>query len=62
MQSANARMRLEDQWPNLLERDEEGYLLNANDWHPGLIEPLAAESGLGLDPERLEIIRYIRGY
>ena len=62
MQSANARTGLEDQGPNLLERDEEGYLLNANDWHPALIEPLAAESGLELDPERLEIIRYIRGY
>ncbi len=45
-----------------LERDEEGFLLDAHDWHPGLIEPLAAESGLELTPERLEIIRYIREY
>jgi tRNA 2-thiouridine synthesizing protein E len=45
-----------------LERDEEGFLLDARDWHPDLIEPLAAESGLELTPERLEIIRYIRGY
>ncbi|MFZ0257887.1 MAG: TusE/DsrC/DsvC family sulfur relay protein [Gammaproteobacteria bacterium] len=41
-------------------RDEEGFLLNANDWHPGLIAPLAAEAGLELTPERLEIIRYVR--
>jgi len=45
-----------------LERDEEGFLLDANDWHPGLIEPLAAEAGLPLTAERLEIIRYIRDY
>ena len=45
-----------------LERDEEGFLQDAGDWDPGLIEPLAAESGLELNPERLEIIHYIRDY
>jgi tRNA 2-thiouridine synthesizing protein E len=46
----------------LLARDEEGFLLDAHDWHSGLIEPLAAESGLPLTEERRAIIRYIRDY
>lgn len=45
-----------------LERDEEGFLLDANEWHPGLIEPLAAEVGLTLTPERREVIDYVRAY
>ncbi len=45
-----------------LERDEEGFLLDAQDWHSGLIAPLAAESGLPLTPERLAVIQYIRDY
>lgn len=43
-------------------RDEEGFLLDANDWHPSLIAPLTAEAGLELTPERREIVRYIRTY
>jgi TusE/DsrC/DsvC family sulfur relay protein len=46
----------------LLDRDEEGFLLDAHDWHPGLIEAFAAEDGLELTPERREIIHYIRAY
>lgn len=45
-----------------LARDEEGFLLDASDWNPDLVEPLAAESGLALTAERREIIRYIREY
>jgi TusE/DsrC/DsvC family sulfur relay protein len=45
-----------------LDRDEEGFLLDAHDWHPGLIEAFAAEDGLELTPERCEIIHYIRVY
>jgi len=45
-----------------LERDEEGFLCDAQDWHPGLIAAFAAESGLELNPERLAIIDYIRNY
>lgn len=45
-----------------LQRDEEGFLLDANDWRPELIESLAAEAGLALTKERREIIRYIRDY
>lgn len=43
-----------------LDRDEEGFLLNANEWHPGLIEPLAAEAELPLNDERRTVIHYIR--
>ena len=45
-----------------LERDEEGFLLDASDWHPGLIEPLAEEAGIEMTPEHLEIIEYIRNF
>jgi TusE/DsrC/DsvC family sulfur relay protein len=45
-----------------LDRDEEGFLLDVSDWHPGLVEELAAEAELELIPERREIIRYIRAY
>ncbi|RMD67996.1 MAG: TusE/DsrC/DsvC family sulfur relay protein [Gammaproteobacteria bacterium] len=45
-----------------LARDEEGFLLDPNDWHPGLMAPLAAECGLELTPERLTVIRFIRDY
>jgi TusE/DsrC/DsvC family sulfur relay protein len=45
-----------------LERDEEGFLLDARDWHAELIEAFAAEDGLELTPERCEIIHFIRTY
>ena len=45
-----------------LERDEEGFLLDTADWHPELIDALAAEDGLEMTPERLQIIEYIRSY
>jgi len=45
-----------------VERDEEGFLLNADDWRPELIEPLAAEAGLHLTDEHRHVIRYIREY
>ena len=47
---------------DVLERDEEGFLLDPRDWHPELMEPLAAETALPLTEERREIIRYIRDY
>jgi tRNA 2-thiouridine synthesizing protein E len=47
---------------DIFDRDEEGFLLNANDWHPGLVEAFAAEARLELTPERREIIQYIRDY
>jgi TusE/DsrC/DsvC family sulfur relay protein len=45
-----------------LHRDEEGFLLDAGDWHPGLIGPLAMEADLPLTEEHLQIIHYIRSY
>lgn len=45
-----------------LARDEEGFLLNADDWRPELIEPLAAECGLELTEEHLAVIQFIRDY
>lgn len=44
-----------------LGRDEEDYLLDAQDWSPDLAAPLAAECGLELTAERGEIIAFIRG-
>ena len=52
----------EDTTLDQVARDEEGFLLDANDWHAGLIAPLAAEAGLELTPERLEVVRYVRTY
>ncbi len=45
-----------------LERDEEGFLLNANDWKPDLMDELAAEAELPLTAERLAVIEFIRSY
>lgn len=45
-----------------LDRDEEGFLLDAKEWHPGLIDALAAEDGLELTPERIVVLNYIRDY
>jgi TusE/DsrC/DsvC family sulfur relay protein len=56
-ETADASGRLEQ-----LDRDEEGFLQDAGDWDTGLIAPLAAEAGLELTPERLEVIHYIREY
>ena len=47
---------------DLLERDEEGFLLDANDWSPALIDALAAEAGLELTAERRQVIDYVRTY
>jgi tRNA 2-thiouridine synthesizing protein E len=57
----NARTRDEHRLAEL-GRDEEGFLLDAHDWHHGLIEAFAAEDGLELTPERYAIIHYIRAY
>jgi len=62
MPSAPAARTKEEITLEEIARDEEGFLLDANDWHPGLVEPLGIEAGLELTSERLEIIRYIRRY
>jgi tRNA 2-thiouridine synthesizing protein E len=43
-----------------LERDEEGFLCNAHDWHPDVIEAFADEGGLAMTSERCEIADYSR--
>jgi tRNA 2-thiouridine synthesizing protein E len=45
-----------------LERDEEGFLLDAHDWHPDLIDAFAAEDELEMTTERREVVDYIRNY
>jgi len=52
-----------DQQPlDRLERDEEGFLLDAQDWYPDLIAAFAAEDDLVMTPERREVVDYIRNY
>lgn len=43
-----------------LERDEEGFLLDAQDRHPDLINAFAAEDELEMTAERREVVDYIR--
>lgn len=62
MPSTHTTRALEDRTLDQLGRDEEGFLLDTQDWHPGLIEAFANEAELPLNPERREIIRYIRAY
>jgi TusE/DsrC/DsvC family sulfur relay protein len=53
---------LDDTTLDDIARDEEGFLLDTDDWHTGLIAPLAEEAGLELTPERQELVYYIRTY
>jgi TusE/DsrC/DsvC family sulfur relay protein len=62
MYDANAARTPDDITLDQLERDEEGFLQDASDWHPGLIEVLAAEDGLEMTPERRKVIHFIRTY
>ena len=39
-----------------LERDEEGLLLAAGNWHPDLIEVVSGDVGLAMTPERRGVI------
>jgi TusE/DsrC/DsvC family sulfur relay protein len=43
-----------------IELDDEGYLLNTNDWSPEVAELLAREIDIELTDERLEIIHFVR--
>ena len=42
--------------------DDEGYLLNPQDWSPELAELLANSIDLELTEERLEIVHFVREY
>jgi tRNA 2-thiouridine synthesizing protein E len=43
-----------------IELDDEGYLLNTDDWSPQVAELLAREMDIELTDERLEIIHFVR--
>ena len=43
-----------------IELDDEGYLLNTNDWSPQVAELLAREMDIKLTDERLEIVHFVR--
>ena len=43
-----------------IEVDDEGYLLNTDDWSPALAEVLARELSMELTDERLEIVHFVR--
>ena len=42
--------------------DEEGYLLDLNDWNEALAEQIAKQEGLSLTPAHWEIIHLLRGF
>lgn len=42
--------------------DQEGYILDLNDWSEGFATALAAQEGLTLTDEHWDVIRYIREY
>lgn len=43
-------------------RDEEGFLLNSDDWTPSLARQLANEQDLDLSGEVRDIVMYVRDY
>ncbi|MDX1335518.1 MAG: TusE/DsrC/DsvC family sulfur relay protein [Gammaproteobacteria bacterium] len=45
-----------------IDRDEEGFLLDTDDWYPDLIDDLAREAGLEMTQEHLQIVHYIRNF
>lgn len=45
-----------------LPRDEEGFLLDASDWHPDLVQEFAREEGLRVSDEVAEIVTFVRDY
>ncbi|WED23147.1 TusE/DsrC/DsvC family sulfur relay protein [Vibrio sp. JC009] len=45
-----------------IETDNEGYLLNFEEWEEGMIQILAQEEGIELTDEHLEIIHFVRNF
>ncbi len=43
-------------------RDDQGYLLDSDDWYPELTDIFAAEDGVELGPEHRAIVDFVRGY
>ena len=46
----------------MLEVDEEGYLLNFDEWEPAVAEVMAKQDELRLDADHWEIINWLREY
>ena len=46
----------------LLEKDDEGYLVNPELWSPRAATRLSKEEGIALSDEHWEIIRFVRSY
>ena len=44
----------------VIETDDEGYLLNTDDWSPELAEVIARGENMELTDERLEIVHFVR--
>lgn len=44
------------------EVDEEGYLVNLNEWVEGIADVMAAQDDLELTPEHWDIIKFLREY
>jgi len=44
------------------EVDEEGYLVNLNEWEEGIADVMAAQDELELTPEHWDIINFLREY
>jgi tRNA 2-thiouridine synthesizing protein E len=44
------------------ETDEEGYLVNLNEWESGIAEVMAKEDDLELNEDRWEVINFLREY
>lgn len=47
---------------NPIERDNEGYLLNPEDWTEALADQLAHEENVELSDEHREIVMFVRNY
>ncbi|MDZ7642462.1 MAG: TusE/DsrC/DsvC family sulfur relay protein [Desulfurivibrio sp.] len=46
-----------------VEIDEDGFLVNSEDWNEGVAQALATREGLEeLDEEMLEVVRFMRSY
>jgi TusE/DsrC/DsvC family sulfur relay protein len=43
--------------------DDEGYLINPDEWNESVANALAKNEGIdGLDKEKLDILKFVRGY
>lgn len=47
---------------NLPERNNEGFLENANDWDPEVAKAIAADDGIDLNENHWEIIEFLRDF